>query len=61
MGFSFPFGGKGALLTALEYYSAVRTHQAVGTAGSPLPSLRERKAGPIAWVPMVSTIPKQLK
>jgi hypothetical protein len=30
-------GGKEALLTALEYYSAVRSHQAVRTAGSPLP------------------------
>jgi hypothetical protein len=29
MGFSLPFGGKkAALLTALEYYSAVRSHQA---------------------------------
>ena len=36
MGFSLPFGGKGALLTAL-HYSAVRTHQAVRAAGFPLP------------------------
>jgi hypothetical protein len=37
MGFSLLFCGKGALLTALEYYSAVRSHQTVGAAGSPLP------------------------
>jgi hypothetical protein len=36
MGFSLPFGGKGAFLTAL-HYSAVRSHQAVETAGFPLP------------------------
>jgi hypothetical protein len=35
MGFSLPFSGKGALLTALEY-SAVRSHQAVRAAGFPL-------------------------
>jgi hypothetical protein len=35
-GISLPFGGKGALLTAL-YYSAVRSHQAVRAAGFPLP------------------------
>jgi hypothetical protein len=29
-------GGKEALLTALQYYSAVRSHQTIGTAGSPL-------------------------
>ena len=61
MGFSLIFCGKGALLTAQEYFSAVRSHQAVRTAGFPLPSLRERKAGPIARVAMVSTIPKRLK
>jgi hypothetical protein len=36
MDFSLPFGGKEALLTALEY-SAVRSHQTVETAGFPLP------------------------
>jgi hypothetical protein len=50
MGFSLPLGGKGALLTALDY-SAVRSHQAVRAAGSPLP--RERNAGPIARMPIV--------
>jgi hypothetical protein len=50
MGVSLPLGGKGALLTALDY-SAVRSHQAVRAAGSPLPI--ERKAGPIARMPIV--------
>jgi hypothetical protein len=59
MGFPLPLGGEGAPLTALEYYSAVRSHQVVRTAGFPLP--QERKAGPIARVPSVSVIPKQLK
>jgi len=51
MGSSLASGGKGALLTALRYNSAVRSHQAVRAAGSPLP--KERKAGPIARVPSV--------
>ena len=34
---SLTSGGKEALLTALEYYSAVRSHQAVLAAGSLLP------------------------
>jgi hypothetical protein len=59
MGFSLPLGGKEALLTALEYYSAVRSHQAVGTAGFPL--LQERKAGSTTRVPIVSIIPKRVK
>src|SRR5215207_6517189 len=41
MGFPLPLGGEGALLTALEHYSAVRSHQAVRTAGSPLPKRAE--------------------
>src|SRR5215208_5625886 len=41
-GASLAWGGKGALLTAL-YYSAVRSHQAVRAAGSPLP--KERAEG----------------
>ena len=51
-------GKKGALLTALAY-SAVRSHQAVCAAGSPLP--KERKAGPIARVPSVEIEPEQRK
>ena len=35
MAFSLPFGGEGALLTAL-HYSAVRSRQAIETAGFPL-------------------------
>ncbi len=38
-GASLASGGKVALLTAL-YYSAVRSHQAVRAAGSPLPKQR---------------------
>jgi hypothetical protein len=45
-GASLASGGKGALLTALDY-SAVRSHQTVETAGFPLPQ-EERRAGPIA-------------
>jgi hypothetical protein len=59
MGFSLPFGGKGALLTALEY-SAVRSHQAVGTAGFPLPK-ESGGRDPSPKVAMVSINPKQLK
>jgi hypothetical protein len=51
-------GKKGALLTAL-HYSAVRSHQAVRAAGSPLP--KERKVGPIAHVPRVEIEPEQRK
>jgi len=60
MGFPLPLGGKGALLTALEYYSAVRSHQTVGAAGSPLPKQSGRR-DPSPKVPMVSINPKQLK
>jgi hypothetical protein len=41
------------------YYAVVRSHQAVETAGFPL--TQERKAGPIAHVPMLAIDPKQLK
>jgi hypothetical protein len=58
MGISLPLGGEG-VLSSPRYYSAVRSHQAVETAGFPL--LQERKAGPIARIPTVSLIPKQLK
>jgi hypothetical protein len=58
MGISLPFGGEG-VLSSPPYYSAVRSHQAVGTAGFPL--LQERRAGPIARVTIVSIIPEQLK
>jgi hypothetical protein len=37
--FSLASGGKGALLTALNY-SAVRSHQAVETTGFPLPKVK---------------------
>ena len=50
---SLALGGKGGLLTALNYYSAVRSHQAARAAGSPPPKEGERKAGPIARVPSV--------
>ena len=42
MGSSLASGGKGALLTALAY-SAVRSHQAVRAAGSPLPKQSGRR------------------
>jgi hypothetical protein len=48
MGISLPLGGEGALLTAL-LHSVVRSHQAVKTAGFPLPWFpQERRAGSIA-------------
>jgi hypothetical protein len=55
MGISLPLGGEG-VLSSPRYYSAVRSHQAVETAGSPL-LIRERKAGPIARVGIVSIMP----
>src|SRR5215211_1589488 len=45
MGFSLSLCGKGALLTALEYYSALRSHQAVRAAGSPLLKESGRRDG----------------
>ena len=59
-GMSLLLGGKkGTLLTALNY-SAVRSHQAVAAAGSPLPQ-EARKAGPIARVPSVTIETEQRK
>jgi hypothetical protein len=58
MGISLPLGGEG-VLSSPRYYSAVRSHQAVGTTGLPL--TQERRAGPIARVTIVSIIPKRLK
>jgi hypothetical protein len=45
---SLVLSGKGALLTALNYYSAVRSHQTVGAAGSPLPKSGRRDPSPKA-------------
>src|SRR5919112_2778840 len=44
----------------LHYNSAVRSHQAVETTGSPLPQ-EARKAGPIARVPSIKIEPEQRK
>jgi hypothetical protein len=54
MGFSFPLGGEKERNPSPRYYSAVRSHQAVETAGLPL--TQERRAGPIARVPIVAIL-----
>ena len=59
MGFSFPLGGEKKRNPSPRYYSAVRSHQTVRTAGLPL--TQERRAGPIAHAPIVSNDLKQLK
>jgi hypothetical protein len=58
MGRSLHFGGEGALLTALLQCSQEPSGRRNGRFSA---TTRERRAGPIARVAMVSVIPKPLK
>jgi hypothetical protein len=55
MGISLPFGGEGSLYSSPRYYCVIRSHQAAKCDRLPA-TLRERRAGPIARVPIVSRL-----